>query len=48
MPISVPAVGACDQGMPISQHTGAMIEPEHALQRDRLAADARQQRRAWR
>ena len=27
MPIRLPAVRACSQGMPISQQTGAMIQP---------------------
>src|SRR5262249_46917201 len=27
MPMSPPAVTACDHGIPISQHTGAMIQP---------------------
>ncbi len=43
IPISPPAVTACDHGMPISQHTGAMIQPSSALQRQRRAEKIRQQ-----
>ena len=43
MPIRPPAVTACDQGMPISQHTGAMIQPSARCNRQRRAEQIRQQ-----